>query len=222
MVVVREGTEGPYVGNGGVLRGGTPQEVATETSLNTAYGVERVVRDAFARAQARPRRHLTLVHKTNVLVHAGGLWKRVFGEVAAEFPDVTTDYQHVDAAAMFFVTAPERFDVVVTDNLFGDILTDIGAAIGGGIGLAASGNIDATRRSPSMFEPVHGSAPDIAGQGKADPTAAVLSVALLLDHLGHTEQARRVEEAVAEDLRTRGAAPRSTAQVGSALMSRLS
>jgi 3-isopropylmalate dehydrogenase len=196
--------------------------VATETSLNTAYGVERVVRDAFARARARERRHLTLVHKTNVLVHAGGLWKRVFDEVATEFPDVRTDYQHVDAAAMFFVTDPERFDVVVTDNLFGDILTDIGAAIGGGIGLAASGNIDATRTSPSMFEPVHGSAPDIAGQGKADPTAAVLSVVLLLEHLGHDEQARRVEAAVAEDLRTRAPAPRTTAEVGAALLSRLS
>jgi 3-isopropylmalate dehydrogenase len=222
LVVVREGTEGPYVGNGGRLRMGTPHEVATETSLNTAYGVERVVRDAFARARARERRHLTLVHKTNVLVHAGGLWKRVFDEVATEFPDVRTDYQHVDAAAMFFVTDPERFDVVVTDNLFGDILTDIGAAIGGGIGLAASGNIDATRTSPSMFEPVHGSAPDIAGQGKADPTAAVLSVVLLLEHLGHDEQARRVEAAVAEDLRTRAPAPRTTAEVGAALLSRLS
>jgi 3-isopropylmalate dehydrogenase len=222
LVVVREGTEGPYVGNGGRLRMGTPHEVATETSLNTAYGVERVVRDAFARARARERRHLTLVHKTNVLVHAGGLWKRVFDEVATEFPDVRTDYQHVDAAAMFFVTDPERFDVVVTDNLFGDILTDIGAAIGGGIGLAASGNIDATRSSPSMFEPVHGSAPDIAGQGKADPTAAVLSVVLLLEHLGHDEQARRVEAAVAEDLRTRAPAPRTTAEVGAALLSRLS
>jgi 3-isopropylmalate dehydrogenase len=222
LVVVREGTEGPYVGNGGRLRVGTPHEVATETSLNTAYGVERVVRDAFARARARERRHLTLVHKTNVLVHAGGLWKRVFDEVATEFPDVRTDYQHVDAAAMFFVTDPERFDVVVTDNLFGDILTDIGAAIGGGIGLAASGNIDATRTSPSMFEPVHGSAPDIAGQGKADPTAAVLSVVLLLEHLGHDEQARRVEAAVAEDLRTRAPAPRTTAEVGAALLSRLS
>jgi 3-isopropylmalate dehydrogenase len=222
LVVVREGTEGPYVGNGGRLRLGTPHEVATETSLNTAYGVERVVRDAFARARARERRHLTLVHKTNVLVHAGGLWKRVFDEVATEFPDVRTDYQHVDAAAMFFVTDPERFDVVVTDNLFGDILTDIGAAIGGGIGLAASGNIDATRTSPSMFEPVHGSAPDIAGQGKADPTAAVLSVVLLLEHLGHDEQARRVEAAVAEDLRTRAPAPRTTAEVGAALLSRLS
>ena len=221
MVVVREGTEGPYVGNGGRFRAGTPHEVATEVSLNTAHGVERVVRDAFARAQARERKHLTLVHKTNVLVHAGGLWKRVFDEVAAEFPDVTTDYQHVDAASMFFVTQPERFDVVVTDNLFGDILTDIGAAIGGGIGLAASGNIDATRTNPSMFEPVHGSAPDIAGQGKADPTATVLSVALLLEHLGHAEQARRVEQAVADDLAARGPAPRSTAEVADALLSRL-
>ena len=221
MVVVREGTEGPYVGNGGRLREGTPHEVATETSLNTAYGVERVVRDAFARAQARERRHLTLVHKTNVLVHAGGLWKRVFDEVAVEFPDVRTDYQHVDAASMFFVTDPGRFDVVVTDNLFGDILTDIGAAIGGGIGLAASGNLDTTRANPSMFEPVHGSAPDIAGQGKADPTAAVLSVAMLLDHLGHGDAAGRVEAAVAADLLSRGSAVRTTSEVGDALLSHL-
>jgi len=222
LVVVREGTEGPYAGNGGRLRTGTPHELATETSLNTAYGVERVVRDAFARARARERRHLTLVHKTNVLVHAGALWKRVFEDVAAEFPDVATDYQHVDAAAMFFVTSPERFDVVVTDNLFGDILTDIGAAIGGGIGLAASGNIDATRTNPSMFEPVHGSAPDIAGQGTADPTATVLSVALLLAHLGHDDEARRVEQAVADDLAARGSAPRSTTEVADALLARLS
>ncbi len=221
MVVVREGTEGPYVGNGGRFRAGTPHEVATEVSLNTAYGVERVVRDAFRRAQLRERKHLTLVHKTNVLVHAGGLWKRVFDEVAADFADVATDYQHVDAASMFFVTSPERFDVVVTDNLFGDILTDIGAAIGGGIGLAASGNIDATRTNPSMFEPVHGSAPDIAGQGKADPTATVLSVAMLLEHLGHDEAARRVEAAVAADLAARGPAPRSTEEVGDALLARL-
>ena len=220
MVVVREGTEGPYVGNGGTMRTGTPHEVATEVSLNTAYGVERVVRHAFERAQGR-RKHLTLVHKTNVLVHAGGLWKRVTDEVAREFPDVTVDYQHVDAASMFFVTQPERFDVVVTDNLFGDILTDIGAAIGGGIGLAASGNIDATGTNPSMFEPVHGSAPDIAGQGKADPTATVLSVALLLDHLGQTEAARRVEDAVAADLAARGSAPRSTSEVAEALLARL-
>ena len=216
MVVVREGTEGPYVGNGGRLRDGTPHEVATEVSLNTAYGVERVVRDAFRRAQAR-RGHLTLVHKTNVLVHAGGLWKRVFDQVAAEFPDVETAYQHVDAASMFFVTDPGRFDVVVTDNLFGDILTDIGAAIGGGIGLAASGNLDVSRANPSMFEPVHGSAPDIAGQGVADPTAAVLSVGMLLEHLGHPDEAKRVEAAVAEDLRTRGTTARRTAEVGDAL-----
>ena len=219
MVVVREGTEGPYVGNGGRMREGTPLEVATEVSINTAYGVERVVRHAFERAQGR-RRHLTLVHKTNVLVNAGALWKRVTDEVAADFPEVTVDYQHVDAASMFFVTQPERFDVVVTDNLFGDILTDIGAAIGGGIGLAASGNIDATRQNPSMFEPVHGSAPDIAGKGLADPTATVLSVALLLDHLGHAEQARRVEDAVAADLAERGPAPRTTAEVAEALLFR--
>ncbi len=216
MVVVREGTEGPYVGNGGVLRGGTPHEVATEVSLNTAYGVERVVRDAFARAQVR-RKHVTLVHKTNVLVHAGGLWKRVTDEVARDFPDVELAYQHVDAASMFFVTDPGRFDVVVTDNLFGDILTDIGAAIGGGIGLAASGNLDVSRTHPSMFEPVHGSAPDIAGKQLADPTAAVLSVALLLEHLGHVAEAARVEAAVAADLLTRGTTSRSTAAVGDAL-----
>jgi 3-isopropylmalate dehydrogenase len=220
MVVVREGTEGPYVGNGGRFKAGTPHEVATEVSINTAYGVERVVRDAFRRAQAR-RRHLTLVHKTNVLVHAGGLWKRVTDEVATDFPDVTLDYQHVDAASMFFVTDPGRFDVVVTDNLFGDILTDIGAAIGGGIGLAASGNLDVSGTNPSMFEPVHGSAPDIAGQGKADPTATVLSIALLLEHLGHSDEAKRVEAAVAEDLATRGTAPRSTSAVGDTLASSL-
>jgi 3-isopropylmalate dehydrogenase len=216
MVVVREGTEGPYVGNGGSMRTGTPHEVATEVSINTAYGVERVVRDAFGRAQKR-RKHLTLVHKTNVLVHAGGLWKRVFDQVAPEFPDVETGYQHIDAASMFFVTDPGRFDVVVTDNLFGDIITDIGAAIGGGIGLAASGNLDVSRANPSMFEPVHGSAPDIAGQQKADPTATVLSVALLLDHLGHADAAQRVEAAVAKDLATRGTSVRTTAEVGDAL-----
>ena len=217
MVVCREGTEGPYVGAGGFLRRGTAHEVATEESLNTRYGVERIVRDAFARASARPRRKVTLVHKTNVLVHAGDLWKRTFDAVAAEFADVTTDYCHVDAAAMFFLTQPERFDVVVTDNLFGDILTDIGAAIAGGIGLAASGNIDPSRTNPSMFEPVHGSAPDIAGQGKADPTATVLSVAMLLAHLGHKDAAERVEAAVSADLAARGSAARSTAEIGDAL-----
>ncbi|QMU78968.1 3-isopropylmalate dehydrogenase [Streptacidiphilus sp. PB12-B1b] len=222
FVVVREGTEGPYVGNGGSLRTGTPHEIATEVSLNTAFGIERVVRDAFARAQARPRKKLTLVHKTNVLVHAGGLWARVFEQVAAEFPEVTTDYLHVDAATIFFVTQPERFDVIVTDNLFGDIITDLAAAVTGGIGLAASGNINPSGEFPSMFEPVHGSAPDIAGQGKADPTATVLSVAMLLQHLGLAEQAALIESAVAADLAERvGRAPRSTSQIGDALAARV-
>ncbi len=215
MVVCREGTEGPYAGSGGFLRKGTPHEVAIEDSLNTAYGVERIVRDAFGRAMRR-RKHLTLVHKTNVLVHAGDLWQRTFTRVAAEFPEVATDYCHVDAAAMFFLTAPERFDVVVTDNLFGDIITDIGAAIAGGIGLAASGNLDVSRVNPSMFEPVHGSAPDIAGQGIADPTAAILSVAMLLDHVGHTAAAAQVESAVAADLLSRTGS-RSTSAVGDAI-----
>jgi 3-isopropylmalate dehydrogenase len=202
------------------MRAGTPQEVATEVSVNTAYGIERVVRDAFRRAQARPRHKLTLVHKTNVLVHAGQLWSRTFERVAADFPDVTTDYLHVDAATIFFVTQPERFDVVVTDNLFGDILTDLAAAIAGGIGLAASGNLDVSGANPSMFEPVHGSAPDLAGLGRADPTATILSVALLLEHLGHGEAARRVEEAVAADLAARGDAVRGTGEVGDAIASR--
>lgn len=219
FVVCREGTEGPYVGAGGVLRRGTPHEVATEESLNTAFGVERIVRDAFDRAMRR-RRHVTLVHKTNVLTNAGSLWRRVFDSVASEYPDVRTDYQHVDAAAMFFITQPERFDVVVTDNLFGDILTDIGAAIVGGIGLAASGNIDPSRANPSMFEPVHGSAPDIAGQAKADPTATVMSLAMLLDHVGAADAAVAVEQAVAADLAHRGESTRSTAQIGDALAER--
>src|SRR4051812_31881513 len=168
FVVVREGTEGPYTGNGGALRVGTPHEIATEVSVNTAYGVERVVRDAFARAEARPRRTLTLVHKHNVLTHAGHLWRRTVESVGADYPDVTTDYLHVDAATIFMVSDPARFDVIVTDNLFGDILTDLAAAVTGGIGLAASGNVSPDRVAPSMFEPVHGSAPDIAGQGIAD------------------------------------------------------
>ncbi len=217
FIVCREGTEGPYVGSGGVLRRGTLQEVATEESLNTAFGVERIVRDAFDRASKRPRKKVTLVHKTNVLVFAGSLWQRTFDRIAAEFPDIETEYLHVDAASMFFLTNPERFDVVVTDNLFGDILTDIGAAISGGIGLAASGNIDPSRRNPSMFEPVHGSAPDIAGQGKADPTAAVLSLAMLLDHIGESQASQWVEEAVAVDLAQRGTSVRSTSEIGAAL-----
>ncbi|MFE7140237.1 3-isopropylmalate dehydrogenase [Streptomyces sp. NPDC057644] len=222
FVVVREGTEGPYTGNGGSLRTGTPAEVATEVSLNTAYGVERVVRDAFERAAARPRKKLTLVHKNNVLVYAGHLWKNTFDRVAAEYPQVSTDYLHVDAATIFFVTQPERFDVIVTDNLFGDILTDLAAAVSGGIGLAASGNINPTGAFPSMFEPVHGSAPDIAGQGKADPTATVLSVALLLRHLGYEAEATRIEDAVSADLAERdGAATRTTDEIGDALAVRV-
>ena len=223
FVVVREGTEGPYVGNGGAIRVGTPHEVANEVSVNTAFGVERVVRDAFARAAARPRKKLTLVHKHNVLVHAGHLWRRTVEAVNAEFPDVTVDYLHVDAATIFLVTNPSRFDVIVTDNLFGDILTDLAAAITGGIGLAASANINPDRTAPSMFEPVHGSAPDIAGQGKADPTATVLSVALLLEHLGLAARRARVEKAVAADIADRGASERvrSTAEVGKDLAARI-
>ena len=221
FVVVREGTEGPYTGNGGALRVGTPAEVATEVSVNTRFGVERVVRDAFARAQARERRHLTLVHKHNVLSYAGHLWRRTVDEVGAEFPDVSTDYLHVDAATIFLTTDPGRFDVIVTDNLFGDIITDIAAAIAGGIGLAASGNINPDRSVPSMFEPVHGSAPDIAGQGKADPTATILSVAMLLEHLGRSDEAARVEAAVAADLVARGDAVRTTTQIGDAVAARV-
>lgn len=226
FVVVREGTEGPYTGNGGALRVGTPHEVATEVSVNTAFGVERVVRDAFARARRRPRKKLTLVHKTNVLVHAGSVWWRIFQEVAAEYPDVTTDYMHIDAATIFLTTDPARFDVIVTDNLFGDIITDLAAAITGGIGLAASGNVNPDRTAPSMFEPVHGSAPDIAGQQKADPTAAILSTALLLDHLGHTDAAAAIEVAAVADIAERpaGSGPtggRRTSEVGDAIAARV-
>ncbi|MFB6614367.1 3-isopropylmalate dehydrogenase [Streptomyces sp. NPDC085524] len=221
FVVVREGTEGPYTGNGGSLRTGTPAEVATEVSINTAYGVERVVRDAYERANARPRKKLTLVHKNNVLVYAGHMWKNIFDKVGQEYPEVTTDYLHVDAATIFFVTQPERFDVIVTDNLFGDILTDLAAAVTGGIGLAASGNINPTGAFPSMFEPVHGSAPDIAGTGKADPTATILSVALLLRHLGYEAQAARIEDAVSVDLAERDGTFRSTDEIGDALAARV-
>ena len=217
FVVVREGTEGLYCGNGGVVRGGTPAEIATEVSVNTAYGVERVVRDAFARASRR-RNKITLVHKHNVLVNAGGLWRRIFESVAEEYPGVSTDYLHVDAATIFLATDPARFDVIVTDNLFGDILTDLAAAVTGGIGLAASGNINPDRSFPSMFEPVHGSAPDIAGQGIADPTATILSVSLLLDHLGRADEAARIEKAVIADIAARsGAERRFTVQIGDAI-----
>src|SRR5690625_4734371 len=221
FVVVREGTEGPYVGNGGSLRTGTELEVATEVSLNTAVGVERVVRYAFEQAERR-RKKLTLVHKHNVLVHAGHLYRRIVDQVGAEHPEVEVDYAHVDAMMIYLVQDPSRFDVIVTDNLFGDIVTDLAAAVGGGIGLAASGNINPTGAFPSMFEPVHGSAPDIAGRNLADPTATVLSVALLLDHLGHVEPAAAVRAAVENDLSARAGseelASRGTTQIGDALV----
>jgi 3-isopropylmalate dehydrogenase len=223
MIVIREGTEGPYTGAGGVMRRGTPEEVATQESYNTRFGVERVARYAFEQAMARPRKKLTLVHKTNVLTYAGDLWQRTVESLAKEYPQVSVDYQHVDAASMFFVSAPERFDVIVTDNLFGDILTDLGAAVAGGIGLAASGNINPTRRYPSMFEPVHGSAPDIAGQAKADPTAAILSAALLCSHLGLTAAAAKIEQAVADDLIERQGewAARTTVEIGEDIAERV-
>ncbi len=224
MVVVREGTEGPYTGAGGVMRRGTPEEIATQESYNTRFGVDRVARYAFEQALERPRKKLTLVHKTNVLTFSGDLWQRAVESLAKEFPEVSVDYQHVDAASMFFVTQPERFDVIVTDNLFGDILTDLGAAIAGGIGLAASGNINPTRRFPSMFEPVHGSAPDIAGQSKADPTAAILSAAMLCAHLGLPGAAAEIEQAVADDLIERQGerATRTTVEIGEDIAERVS
>ncbi|CAB0701719.1 3-isopropylmalate dehydrogenase [Corynebacterium diphtheriae] len=220
FVVVREGTEGLYCGNGGTLREGTPHEVASEVSQNTRYGVERVVRDAFERAQNR-KKHLTLVHKTNVLVNAGGLWQRTVNEIATEYPEVTVDYNHIDAATIYMVTDPSRYDVIVTDNLFGDILTDLAGAVTGGIGLAASGNIDATGVNPSMFEPVHGSAPDIAGQGIADPTAAILSAAMLLRHVGDDSNAQRIESAVTRDVAERPAGPVKTVEVGDRIVAAL-
>ena len=220
FVVVREGTEGPYSGTGGAIRVGTPHEIATEVSVNTAYGVRRVVQDAFQRALRR-RKHLTLVHKNNVLTYAGNLWWRTVQEVGHEYPEVEVAYLHVDAATIFLVTDPARFDVIVTDNLFGDIITDLAAAVCGGIGLAASGNIDAARVNPSMFEPVHGSAPDIAGRGIADPTAAIMSVAMLLSHVGEQGAAARVDKAVEDHLATRGDARFSTTVVGDRIVARL-
>jgi 3-isopropylmalate dehydrogenase len=221
FVVVREGTEGAYVGNGGAIRVGTENEVANETSVNTRFGVERTVRYAFELAANRDRKKLTLVHKHNVLVHAGWLWQRTVDEIAKEFPAVQVDYQHVDAATIYLVTDPSRFDVIVTDNLFGDILTDLAAAIGGGIGIAASGNINPTGAFPSMFEPVHGSAPDIAGKGIADPSAAILSAAMLLDHLGNPVAAARIERAVAADLASRGDSKRTTVEIANAIFAQL-
>ena len=221
FVVVREGTEGPYVGNGGVIRKGTPHEVANEVSVNTAFGVERTVRYAFELAATRDRKQVTLVHKHNVLVHAGWLWQNTVNRIAEEFPGVKHNYLHIDAATIFMVTDPERFDVIVTDNLFGDIITDLAAAIGGGIGLGASGNINPDGDFPSMFEPVHGSAPDIAGKNLADPTAAILSAALLLNHLQNPVAATRIENAVAADLASRGTAKRTTTEVAEAILAHL-
>ena len=217
FVVIRENTEGTYAGEGGFLRKGTPQEIATQGSVNTRHGVERVVRYAFELAASRPRTHLTLVHKTNVLTFAGDLWQRTFDEVAAEFPGVDTAYNHVDAACIYFVQDPQRYDVIVTDNLFGDILTDLGGAVTGGIGFASSGNLDPSRRAPSMFEPVHGSAPDIAGQAKANPIAAILSAALMLDLLGESAAADRIRAAcaAATDLTA------STPEIGDAIAASL-
>ncbi len=217
FVVIRENTEGTYAGEGGFLRKGTPHEIATQGSVNTRHGVERCVRYAFGLAASRPRKHLTLVHKTNVLTFAGDLWQRTFTEVAVEFPEVTTAYNHVDAACIHFVTDPGRYDVIVTDNLFGDILTDLGGAISGGIGLASSGCLNPERTTPSMFEPVHGSAPDIAGQAKANPIAAILSAALMLDFLGEDAAAARVRAACADPDSLTG----STSAIGDAVAARL-
>jgi 3-isopropylmalate dehydrogenase len=218
MAVVRENTEGSYAGEGGFLRRGTEAEVATQGSVNTRRGVERCVRFAFDLARIRPRRHLTLVHKTNVLTFAGDLWQRTFDQVALEFPDVETAYNHVDAACIYLVESPQRYDVIVTDNLFGDILTDLGGAISGGIGRAASANLNPMRTGPSLFEPVHGSAPDIAGTGRANPTAAIISAAMMLEFLGETDAASRIVKAV-ESHSTNTAA--STSQVGDAIAERV-
>ena len=220
FVVVREGTEGLYCGNGGSVREGTPHEIATEVSINTAFGVERVVRYAFDLALSR-RRKLTLVHKHNVLVHAGGLWRRLVADIEQEYPDVVTDYLHIDAATILLVTQPDRFDVIVTDNLFGDILTDEAAAVTGGIGLAASANLNVSGTFPSMFEPVHGSAPDIAGLGIADPRAAILSGAMMLDHLGYREDGERIRTAVEADIAASVGQTRSTVEIADAIAATL-
>jgi 3-isopropylmalate dehydrogenase len=215
FVVVREGTESVYAGEGGFLRKGTPHEIATQGSVNTRMGVERCIRYAFELASSRPRRHLTMVHKTNVLTFSGDLWQRTFTEVAREFPDVETTYHHVDAAAMYLVENPQRYDVIVTDNLFGDILTDLAGAVAGGHGLSASANLNPSRTAPSMFEPVHGSAPDIAGQNKANPIAAILSAAMMLDFLGETDAADRIRRACAD------APTGSTTDIGDAVAARV-
>ncbi len=215
--VVRENTEGSYAGEGGFLRKGTPAEVATQGSVNTRMGVERCVRFAFDLTRARPRRHLTLVHKTNVLTFAGDLWQRAFDDVAAEHPEVTTAYCHVDAACIHLVEDPARFDVIVTDNLFGDILTDLAGAVSGGIGVAASANLNPERTGPSLFEPVHGSAPDIVGTGRANPIAAIRSAAMMLEFLGEADAAARVAEACAATIGRAG----TTVELGDAVAERV-
>jgi 3-isopropylmalate dehydrogenase len=217
FIVIRENTEGTYAGEGGFLRKGTAHEIATQGSVNTRHGVERCVRYAFELARSRPRKHLTLVHKTNVLTFSGDLWERTFDEVATEYPDIDTAYNHVDAACIYFVESPQRYDVVVTDNLFGDILTDLGGAVSGGIGFASSGNLNPDRTGPSMFEPVHGSAPDIAGQNKANPVAAILSAAMMLDHLGEADAAARIRKACADTATLTG----STSEIGDLVVARL-
>ena len=216
--VIRENTEGTYAGEGGFLRKGTAHEIATQGSVNTRFGVERCIRYAFELARTRPKRHLTLVHKTNVLTFSGDLWQRTFDLVAAEFSDVETAYNHIDAACIHLVERPDRFDVIVTDNLFGDILTDLGGAVAGGIGRAASGNINPDRTAPSMFEPVHGSAPDIAGTGRADPTAAIISAAMMLDFLGSGDAAARIQKAVSGYTPAAGS---STSEIGDAVAERV-
>lgn len=216
FVVVRENTEGSYVGEGGVLRKGTPEEVATQGSVNTRFGVERCIRFAFEYAMGRERKLVTLAHKTNVLAYAGDLWQRTFTEVAAEFPEVTTDYNHVDASCIYMVEDPARYDVIVTDNLFGDILTDLAGAVSGGIGMAASANLNPMRTGPSMFEPVHGSAPDIVGTGKANPCAAIRSAAMMCEFLGETDSASRIMKAL-DGVDTSG----TTSAIGDQVIERL-
>jgi 3-isopropylmalate dehydrogenase len=213
FLVVRENTEGTYAGEGGFLRQGTPNEVATQGSVNTRLGVERCIRYSFDLARDRPAKHLTLVHKTNVLNFAGDLWQRAFNEVAADYPDIATAYNHVDAACIYMVQDPGRYDVIVTDNLFGDILTDLGGAIGGGIGRAASANLNPARTGPSLFEPVHGSAPDIAGTGQADPRAAVISASMMCDFLGESAAVGRIQKALATTDDVKG----TTTQIGDAI-----
>jgi 3-isopropylmalate dehydrogenase len=217
FIVIRENTEGTYAGEGGFLRKGTAHEIATQGSVNTRFGVDRCVRYAFELAQSRSRKHLSLVHKTNVLTFAGDLWQRTFDDVAADYPDVDTAYHHVDAACIYFVESPQRYDVIVTDNLFGDILTDLGGAVSGGIGFASSGNLNPDRTGPSMFEPVHGSAPDIVGTGKANPVAAILSAAMMLDFLGDADPAGRIRKACADPAALAG----STSEIGDAVAVRV-